>query len=128
VVALQLAGCGGGADDEPDCWRDIAPSAELSMQGTFWSGLVPASEYADVVGQVVYEGMTIDWSNSAGGSGRTVSTAETCVCPCFGRPLEYVCGYRWSASVPLAVGHNVITFVSSYGGCSAEQSIAIERS
>jgi hypothetical protein len=113
-----LGGCGGGDewwDDDED--RYVAP-VDISIASPSITGF-----YATRDDQVRIAGTTsewdaeIEWTDDAGGTGRTSPDYEFC----------FACRYDWAAVVPLAVGYNVITVIATNDGGVSMKSITIRR-
>lgn len=127
AVMIALAGCGGGEDG--DVWDDLFDS----LWDALWEPGVPTltinepssgGPYVTTANQARIAGTTSDpdadifWTDSAGGEGDTTPEWELC---------WFSCAYDWSATVPLAVGYNLITVVASGEGGTTMATIAVVR-
>jgi hypothetical protein len=102
LLVLALSSCGGGDD------RDERPDL-ITINST------PPTTQATSVGLSGTRSTSVDsvtWSNAAGGSGNATLANDVCGFPL---PIPLPCNHRWSASVPLFVGANVITVIGNGG-------------
>jgi len=99
VVALSACGSGGGDREEvPDL---------ITINST------PPTTQAGSVGLSGTRSSSVDsvtWSNAAGGSGTATLANDVCGFPL---PIQLPCNHRWSATIPLFVGDNVITVLGN---------------
>ena len=127
AAMIALAGCGGG--EEGDVWDDVFDSLWDALLGPGVPTLTinePSSggPYVTTASEVRIAGTTSDpdadifWTDSAGGDGDTTPEWELCL---------FSCAYDWSATVPLAVGYNLITMVASGEGGTTMATIAVMR-
>ena len=116
LLVLALSSCGGGDEDDREERSDLitinstpptTQAASVGLSGTRWSH----------VGSVT-------WSNAAGGSGNATLANDVCGFPL---PIPLACNHRWSASIPLFVGGNVITVIGDAGDEFTRLTVTITR-
>lgn len=98
VVALSACGSGNDMDEVPDLITinstpPITQAGSVGLSGTRTSRVD-----------------SVTWSNAAGGSGTATLANDVCGFPL---PIPLPCNHRWSASIPLFVGDNVITVIGN---------------
>ena len=128
---VVLSACGGGEQD--DDWDIAGALFDGLWEAAFGSSNTPPALSISEPSSGAYEtsaavlrigGTTSDpdadiiWTSSAGGGGDTAPDWELCL---------FSCAYDWSFTVPLAVGHNLITIVASGEGGETVTTITITR-
>lgn len=132
TAALSAAAsCGGGGDEEPQDPNKIgrgtltieSPTTEPAYKASPTANTAPLSGTAFNTAFLIKcqaggtytgkdTGVTITWSNSAGGSGTASQTVGCCGIGVDGFLCDHhnsVGHHSWSASVPIVAGTNVIT-------------------
>lgn len=118
ALALPLTGCGGGGGSPPDPnrvgagWITISGPSTTDSSTALVSGeaFVSPTWWRCCTGDASDTGVTINWSNATTGASGTASQT-----PQYGWLFQYflLSSQIWNASIPLAVGSNVITVTAT---------------
>jgi len=102
---LVVISCGGGGGDDKEEVPNLITINSVAQNPTQASLVNLSGTRSSTVNSVT-------WSNAAGGSGTAALAADTCGFPL---PFPVPCNERWTATIPLVVGDNLITVIG-YGG------------
>ena len=134
TLILLLFGCGGGGGEAPPDTGGISidfpttdsafttHEASITLSGTAF--ISPDRSVCCGDSFTNDSGVDVTWSNSTGGSGGAAQSVGTCT-PFGVRP--FLCNHTWRATVPLAVGTNVIRVFATDGKRSGSDSITVTR-
>jgi hypothetical protein len=105
-LVVALSSCGGGGGDEDDQGQEVSGLVTIEAP-TESSSYTTLSEMLRLSGSRSDGVYAVNWTNTAGGSGgASLSHEEQCY---FFSVGPFPCNHEWDASIPLAVGENVIT-------------------
>ena len=123
--AILVGGCGGGEDgDEADFLDDLFDVLWDAAARPTLEIVEPSDEsYETTADRVRIAGTSsedggITWSNDAGAHGDINTEWDWCL---------FFCAHEWSTTVPLSIGHNVITVVAANDSGAAVATLEITR-